>query len=388
MSEAFLEINLENLKSNIKNLKLLLGPETKFMAVVKSNAYGHGIVECSKAAIEAEADWLGVVRIEEALELRKNNINIPILILGPVEKDSLNNLANNNISVSMFSLDFAKILGEMKFEKTLKVHLKIETGLNRLGLSPIVGGKLNISEIENAVIALKSNPQIEIEGIYSHTAAVEEDPWHTYGQPELLIDTIKELENRGFQFNLKHIAASAGAILLPQARLDMVRCGIAIYGLWPSKEDKKVYERINNSNKNLLMPVLTYKTKIMQIKEIEKGSSIGYGRTYYARHPMTIGILPIGYFEGIDRGLSNPGGRGEVLVNGQRCPIVGRIAMNMSTIDLSKVESHKLKVGAEVTIIGKQGDEEIAVDEIAAKLGTINYEIVSRIPAHIPRIYK
>lgn len=370
--DTYLEINLENLNQNIKNLKGLLKPEIQFLAVVKGNAYGHGIIDVSRAAIISGADWLGVVTIDEAVALREASIHKPILILGEVSTNDFRLAANKDISVPVISLDQARIVADINFDKPLKVHLKIDTGLNRLGLAN--------SEIAEAVKILQSHRNIIIEGVYSHLASVEEnDLAFAQAQIKIFKEALKIVEQCGVKNIIRHLAATAATMVLPESHFDMVRCGIGIYGLWPSEEIRKSFDR-----PDFLLPVLSYKTQLAQVKRVKKGEKIGYGCTYTAKSDMTIGIIPVGYYEGIDRGLS---GNGEVLVAGVRCSIVGRICMNMSIIDMSKVESQKSKVGMEVTIIGKDGEGEITVEEIANKLGTINYEIVARLPEHIERRY-
>ena len=379
--QTYLEINLENLKNNVQNLKSLLKKETKFLAVVKSNAYGHGLIETSRALVQFGADWFGVINIDEAIDLREAGIFKPILILGAISAKDARLAANQDISVPIISLSMAREISDINFDKPLKIHLKIDTGLNRLGLE--------IGEIAEAVRLLKSNRNIEFEGIYSHLASVEEnDLAFTKLQIENFKKAVKILEENQIKNSIKHLGATAAAILQPETHFDMVRCGIGLYGLWPSVENKKTYclkhgENFSlRSKNNFLMPVLSYKTEIIQIKKVGQGEKIGYGCTYEAKKDMTVGILPIGYYEGVDRGLSNCG---QVIISGIRCPIVGRVAMNMTIVEISNVNvqlSNKV-----ATIIGQDGDEEIAADEIAEKLGTINYEIVTRLPAHIERRY-
>lgn len=367
--DTYLEINLENLKNNVKNLKSLLKSETKYMAVVKSNAYGHGLVECAQAASEAGANWFGVVYLDEAMKLRKAGIVKPILMIKSVSVQDARQAANQDISVPIISLVQAHEIADIQFDKPLKVHLKIDTGLNRLGMEN--------SEIESAVKVLKSNTNIVIEGIYSHLASVEEgDMDYTDFQIKNFNESIKIIEELGYKDIIKHLAATSAILLKPEAHFDMVRCGIGMYGLWPSADNKEAFGR-----DDFLLPVMSYKTSIDQIKEVKAGEKIGYGCTYEAEKDMTIGIIPVGYYEGIDRGL---GDMGEVLVGGVRCPIVGRVCMNLSIIEL-KTESGKSKAGQEVTVIGKSGEEEITAEELADLLGTINYEVVARIPECVER---
>jgi len=369
---TYLEIDLENLQNNIKNLKHILKNKAMLMAVVKANAYGHGLIECATSAISGGASWLGVVTLEEALRIRKENIRKPILVLGATKSKDARLAANQDISIAVFSLDQARELSEISFDKPLKIHLKIDTGLNRLGLK--------LEELAEVVRLIKSNHGMVVEGVYSHLASVEEnDLAHAQTQLEKFIEALKTLKSLGIDKIIKHIAATAAVLVLPESHFDMVRCGIGIYGLWPSEEIKNQFGR-----EDFLEPVLSFKTEIVQIKSIEKGQKIGYGCAYEANEDMVIGVIPVGYFEGLDRGLSNCG---EVLVSGKRCPIVGRICMNMTIIDISKLKSQISKINSDVTIIGKDGDEENTADEIAEKLGTINYEVVARLPEHLERRY-
>ena len=367
-----LEINLENLSQNIKNLKGLLKQETLFMAVVKANAYGHGMTEVSYAAIQAGADWLAVTNIDEAIELREAKIHKPILILGEVLNDDLRTAANKDISVALISLEKIREVSDINFDKPLKVHLKIDTGLNRLGIE--------LAEIPEAVRILKSHRNIIIEGVFSHLASVEKENFdYAKTQVKNFKEAIKILQQNGVQDIIRHLAATAATLLLPDSQFDMVRCGLGIYGLWPSEEIKKSFD-----HSDFLSPVLEFKTQIVQTKKVSEGEKIGYGCSFEAKNYMKIAIIPIGYYDGFDRELSN---RGAVLISGIKCPVVGRVCMSMSIIDISKLISQNSKVGDEVVIIGKQGNAEITVDDLTEKLNTNNYEIVTRLPAHLPRVF-
>jgi|GEM_PF-155451 len=428
----WLEIDLNNLKYNVRNLKLLLEPNVhpgdrraKFMAVVKSNAYGHGMIKCAEMAIGAGADWLGVVNIEEALELRITGSGLrktPILVLGYVDLRDFQVAAENNISVAIVNFDQIKelITNGRKLPANLKIHLKIETGISRLGFTENEWPKL-IREV------MKLPKNIIIEGIYSHFASVEEyNLAYARTQIEKFMKFKKSYQQSVVSSQrysascpepIFHMAASAAAMILPEAHFDMVRCGIAIYGLWPSKETKKSFMesralarggKLKFAISKMLKPVLSYKTKIVQIKKISRGDCIGYGCAYFAKKPMLIAIAPVGYAEGFDRGFSNPAPNGnkfgEVLIGGQKCPVVGRVCMNMSAIDITKLkiqfaniglqgsdsksQQTELKIGENIVLIGQQGDNIITADEWAEKLGTINYEVTTRIPSYITRIYK
>jgi alanine racemase len=266
-------------------------------------------------------------------------------------------------------------VAETYFDKPLNVHLKIDTGLNRLGIEP--------KDIEQVVHILKTNRNIIIEGIYSHLASVREnDSIYTKDQIKNFKDAIKNLENAHSGKVIRHLAASGAVIMLKETHFDMVRCGIATYGLFPNQEMREKFPQTD-----FLVPVLSLKTKIMQIKKVLPGERVSYGGTYVAKKEMLIGILPIGYADGLPRGLSNPGGKGEVLILGERCPIVGRICMNMTIIDISNIKEQISNSDIEVTIIGKDGNKEITADELAQKSDTINHEILARLPEHIVRIF-
>jgi alanine racemase len=397
----WLEINLNNFKHNVCSLKSLISKKTKFMAVVKSNAYGHGIIECSKAAVKAGANWLGVVNLGEAIRLRKSEVTTQIMVLGYVKPDDFIKAAEKDISIAVVNWEQLKQLLDGQIvkllkNKKLKIHLKIETGISRLGFTEEEWPKL-ISEIK------KLHSNIIVEGIYSHFASVEEyDLAYAKKQIEKFTKFKKMFKS---SCNLKHgpifhMAASAAMMVLKESHFDMVRCGIAIYGLWPSKKIKNLKFKIKNFNNDFLKPVLSYKTKIVQVKQIKRGDYIGYGCTYPVDAPMLIAIIPIGYAEGFDRGFSNPSPagnkNGEVLVNGTKCPVVGRVCMNMAAIDVSRLISNTIAdrktsisqlYNAEVVLLGKQGNYEICADEWAEKLGTINYEITTSFPEQIKRIY-
>lgn len=401
----WLEIDLVNLRHNIKNLKGLIKPKVKFMAVVKSNAYGHGAIECAKAALAEGADWLGVVNLAEGAEIRANGVEAPVLVMGYAAPEEAIIAARQNISIAVVNFEQLKQLLNSQMVKLLKnrklkIHLKIETGISRLGFAENDWPKL-IKEIK------KLPSSIKIEGVYSHFASVEEYDL-AYAKKQIKkfkqFKDLFEKSSRPYAPSAKplyHIAASAAVMILPESHFDMVRCGVSIYGLWPSREIRRVFllnlstrQRINSSA-DFLKPVMSYKTKIVQIKEVRRGDCIGYGCTYPVDRPMTTAVIPVGYAEGFDRGFSGPapvGNKpGEILARGIRCPIVGRVCMNMAIIDISrlnvKAQISNVKIGDEVVLMGRQGSEEIAADEWAEKLGTINYEITTKIPEHIRRVY-
>lgn len=379
MFTTWLEINRLAIAQNVSNLRSLLAPETQFMAVVKANAYGHGLVTVAQMVIAAGADRLGVNTVDEGVVLRQAGIRAPILVLGAVARESLVDAAAHQLAVVVPSYDWLADMQPVLISLTypLSVHLKIETGLHRLGL-------MDRAEALRVIELIQQNPQLIWEGTYSHLAAMEErHDQFSAQQAAVLTVAVNDFRRRGFDPGVVHLAASAGALLDPNLQFAMVRCGIAIYGLWPSTRTQAAF-----GQSSFLTPALTWKTRIIQIKEVAKGT-IGYGRTYRVRSPMYVAVIPVGYAEGYDRHLSN---KGEVLVGGRRCRVLGRVAMNMTMIDVTSImelrgKKDVVRIGDEVVLIGKQGNEEITADELADKIGTINYEVVTRIPAHLPRVY-
>ena len=373
---SWIEIDSSALLENVASFKKLIGSKVKFLAVVKSNAYGHGIVEVVQA-IREKVDWFGVNSLDEAFTLKKNGIRKPILILGYTQNSRLAEVVKNNFRQVVYNRQTGKQLLQniniLKSGKKIKIHLKIETGTNRQGVE-------NRELLEIAKI-LTRNPKIEVEGAYTHFANAEESEDSSF--PKEQIERFKRqldfLEKSAVKVAIKHTACTAATILLPKSYFDMVRLGVGLYGLWPSKLVKKLANRkraIFN-----LKPVLTWKTRVAQVKNVKKSETIGYGRTYKVRKEMKIAILPIGYYEGYDRHLSNCG---QVLVSGRFAPVVGRVMMNMTIVDITHIPN--VKVEDEIVLIGKQGKNEVTVEDLAEKICTINYEVVARINPFIPRI--
>jgi len=354
------------------------------MAVVKSNAYGHGLIETSKIADKAGVEWFGVDNVDEGLALRKNGIIKPILILGYTLNSRLRDCIDAGLSFVIYNTETVRALQLLKVRpigrhpsKNIRaafVHLKIETGTTRQGIAG--------AELRSLVRALKRTPGVVIEGVMTHYANIEDTTDSSYAELQLkrYHKAIKLLRDEGIDPPWKHTACSAAAILFPDTRFNLARIGIAMYGLWPSKETQKT--AIHQKQKLRLTPALTWKTIIAQIKYVKKGTPVSYGLTYRVQHNAKLAILPIGYWDGYDRRrLSNTA---EVLVRGQRCKIVGCICMNMCIIDVTNVRG--VRPEDEVVIIGKQKTEEITADDLAAQIGTINYEIVTRINPLIQRI--
>ena len=370
-----LRISTTALRSNAQLLREMVGPQHAAF-VVKSNAYGHGIVDTA-LAIEGLAVKLCVYNIDEALELRDGGVTAPILIMGPIPPERLDDAMACNAEVALWDIKaFARdlSLAALRAQTRARVHVKVNTGLNRLGLQP--------GELADAVEAYGRANGLEIVGVFSHLAAAEElDSPYTMLQLERFNEAYRQAEPilaaRGFT-PVRHIAASAAAMLWPQTRLDLCRFGIALYGLWPSAATKEAM----NGGKLPLAPALSYESELIVTRTIDAGDPVGYGLTYHAPRTMQIGVVPLGYGDGIPRALSN---KGFVLVGGTRCAIIGRVAMNMFFVDLSHVPN--AHVGSKVTLIGRDGSEEISVDDWATWTDSINYEIVSRLPSTLARVY-
>jgi alanine racemase len=351
------EVNLDAIAQNVKNIKKLIGEKKELMAVVKGNAYGHDILEVSPVVLENGATRLAVARLEEAIFLRKAGITVPILVLGLTLKEQAEFLVSYDITPAVCEFEMIEKLSEsaVQMNKMTKIHLKVDTGMGRIGIFPY--------DVLRFIKRIKALKNVEIEGIFTHfSVADEKDKFYTEEQFRKFIEILTILEKEGIKIPIKHVGNSATLLDLPHMWLDMVRPGIAIYGLYPSKEVKKT---IN------LIPAQQFKTKIVFIKELPPGESISYGRTYITKRRMRVASLPVGYADGYNRLLSN---QGEVLVRGQRVTIIGRVCMDHCMIDVTNLT--QVEIGDEVVLWGSQGEEMITVEEIAQKIRTINYEIV------------
>jgi alanine racemase len=373
MHSSEIVISRQALLHNLRQFRTL-APKSQIMCVVKSNAYGHGSYQVA-SVVEEMTDWLAVVNLDEALWLRGMGISKPILVLSYYDSSQIAEAIKKNISLVVYDRTQAEELNRTarKLKKLVRVHVKIDTGTSRLGIMP--------DQAAEFVEYLNSLKNLEIEGIMSHFAASEEDSEFTKQQLDKFKQIVSRLNLPQARKPILHIACSAASLLQKDSRLDAVRLGIGLYGLWPSLEAKS--QMLKLDPKFELRPALSWKTKIIQLKQLPAGSFIGYGKSYQTQRDTLLAVLPVGYFEGYDRGLSN---KAEVLIAGQRCKILGRICMNLTMVDVT--DAQKVKVGDEAVLIGKQDKEEITADELAEKIGTINYEVVTRINPMIPRILK
>ncbi len=374
LPNVWVELNPAALENNIAAIKKIIGSKVMLMIMVKANAYGHGIKEIAPLAEKYGANYFGVNSFQEAIGLREAGCKSPVLILSQVNDSDLRLINGNHFELVAYSLDYLKRLNQIALEinQKFQVHLKIDTGMSRLGIL--------MEELGELIKLLPSLGGIEVKAIMTHFAASDDPSKKNYFDLQLqhFKEALFELQKGNIAFPLKHTANSAATLLCPESHFDLVRVGAAIYGFWPSKDVFRLKGR-----EVKLQPVLTLKTKIVQIKTIQKGTFVGYGCTFKATSNLKIGIIPIGYFEGYDRLLSN---QSEVLVRGKRAKVIGRVSMNLTVVDLSKIP--EAEVGEEVVLIGRQGIDEISADELAEKCGTINYEIVTRIAESVPRIVK
>ena len=366
---TYVEIDLEAIKHNIRCERKKVGDKVKIMAIIKANAYGHGDIEVAEA-LKDEVDAYGVAIIEEALKLRKAGVTKMILILGHTGKIWYDDLIKNDISQAVYSYEMAKILSEeaMRLGKKAKIHIKVDTGMGRIGFQPV---KDNVE----VIYAISRLPGIEIEGIFTHFARADEKTIEPAREPfRKYITFVEELEKRGVKIPIHHVSNSASIIGFPEANLDMVRSGITTYGLYPSDEVAK--------DVLVLEPAMQWKSIISYIKTVEPGTSISYGGTFTAKEKMTVATIPVGYADGMKRDLS---GKGRVLIHGQYAPILGRICMDQFMVDVSHIK--EAAIGDTVTIFGKDGEKNIPVEEIAEKSHSFNYEFVCSITNRVPRKY-
>jgi alanine racemase len=367
-----LTIDLAAIRANVARLAALAGP-ARYAAVVKANAYGHGLAPVAVALADSVAAFC-VYRADEAVALRDAGIAKPILVLGPLASDELEAAIDADAAIALWSdgaflRDVEKRAAQN--ERAVRIHAKIDTGVTRLGL--------DASAAPAALASYLANPSLDFGGVFTHLAAAEElESAYTLAQLERFTRALEPvgpaLAARGV---VRHAAASAAAMLFPKLRLDMIRAGIATYGIWPSSETRHAA-----AHSLELEPALSWSTDLVVVREVEAGRSVGYGCTFHTSRPSRIGVLPIGYAEGLPRALS---GNGTALVDGRRVPFVGRVCMNMSFIDVTDVPN--VRTGARVTLIGRDGDERIGANDLADAAGTIGYEILARLPAEMKRVY-
>ena len=367
-NRAWIEINLDNLENNIKQIKNIISSQTKIMAVVKANAYGHGMIEISKKLNQVGVTDFAVATLEEGIILREAGIKGNILILGYTNFNNIDYLLKYNLIQTIVDYEYAKRINQMDLKEKLKVHIKINTGMNRIGESyKNIDKLIDIYQMQN----------LEILGTYSHLCVSdslkEDDKLFTNKQITNFFETIKTLQNLGYNTGKIHIQASYGILNYPELNCDYVRPGIIMYGVY-SDESEKTKIKVN------LKPVLSLKARITSIKEITQGESVSYGRTFKADKNMKIATVGIGYADGYPRNLS--GKNAKVLVNGNYVNIIGRICMDQLVIDVSNLT--KIEDGDIVTLIGEE--KQIKAEVVAQNSGTITNELLSRLGKRLPII--
>ncbi len=369
---TWVELDQDRFRRNISAFRNLTAAGTSIMVVIKANAYGHGLRELAPAAAEA-GDWLGVNSIDEADAITGLDIRKPVAILGHSETAVAEKIVGQEYRQVVYRIDVAQALSAAsgKTGKPARIHLKIETGTNRQGVA--------LDALPDFVRSLRRLPGLEIEGAYTHFANIEDtlDPSFARLQVKRFHQALAALTAMGIRPPLIHASATSGALLYRETDFNMVRIGIGAYGIWPSRETQLAARE--RGTRLSLAPVLSWKTRVAQVKHVASGDYVGYGLTYQASRPMRIGVLPVGYYDGYDRKLSNAA---RVLVGGQFAPVIGRIAMNMTMIDVTDIAAGN---DDEVVLIGRQANQEIRAEDLADKCGTIAYEFLARINPLLPR---
>ncbi len=373
MRPAWIEIDGTALRRNLAAFRQLLGGLSGFMGIVKANAYGHGAVPVARLLAAEGVAHFGVALVQEGIELREGGLDQAILILGYTPASDYEEAVQNDLTLTIYTLDQALALEETakRQKKNTRIHIKIDTGMGRIGFLPT-------DESIQDIVAISKLPHLVLEGIYSHQAWADHPEGESYAwkQYKTFRVFLKRLMSKGLRFRKIHLANSAAAIKFPDMRYDLIRVGISLYGLYP---DPSMARDPHIS----LRPVMSIKAQLANVKRVPPGTCISYGCTFTASRPSLIGTIPMGYGDGIPRLLSN---RGRVLVRGRHCPIVGRVCMDQFMIDMTGLKENPA-IGEEVVFLGRQGEEEITADEIASQAETINYEIVTRMSSRLPRVY-
>ncbi len=373
----WVEVDAAALRRNVAALKGRLSPGALFGAVVKSNAYGHGMVETARLAAGAGADWLLVNSLEEGLALRAAGLAGPVLLLGAFEPSRADEVVEAGLRPAVYLPGPLQALERAagKAGRTAPVHLKLETGTNRQGVAE--------ADLPDLVRRVRASAHLALEGVYTHYANIEDTTDHSFARAQRAAFTrLGDAVERelGARVPVRHSACSAATILFPETHGGLVRVGISLYGVWPSRET--YVSCLSGGVPALeLSPALTWKTRIAQVKALPEGAFVGYGCTYRTTRPTRLAVLPVGYHEGYDRGLS---GVAHVLVRGRRAPVRGRVCMNMTMVDVTDVPG--AEAFDEVVLLGSQGDERVGAEQLAAWCGTIPYEVLARIHPSLPRV--
>ena len=371
MSEiTWIEVDLNAIEHNLKAIKRVVGPGTKILAIVKADAYGHGAVKVSQVLEQNGIDMLGVAFPGEGIELRKNSTNIPILILNPILSEQIENVIKHSFRVTVNSLDLANEISitAKRYNRTVRIHVEIDTGMGGAGVCP--------DKTLHFIKALLLVENLEVEGVFTHfNSSEEKDKSFTYEQNNKFKEIIKQLENEKITIPLIHAANSAAILDVPDSYFNMVRPGLILYGIFPS-----IYVSRNID----LKQAMSFKTRIINLKQLDPGSVIGYGRTFEILQQTTLATIPVGYKDGFNRSFSS---LGEVLVNEKRVPIIGRVCMDRCFIDVTNLPD--VEIGSEAILLGNQGNETISIESAAELIGTIPYEVVCNVGTKtLKKMYK
>lgn len=371
----WVEIDAASFRQNVEAFRSRLG-KTELMPVIKSNAYGHGLLPIARLADSLGINWFGVNSVEEGISLRQAGFQQKILVLGYVPLAQAELAVEYDLRVVVYNPENIRALAEAarRQKKKVYLHLKVETGTNRQGIP--------IKKIGNIWREIKKHPQLVLEGLSSHFANIEDttDDYYPKFQLENFRQAVDWFKQRDINVPLRHMSCSAASILFPETHFELARVGIGLYGLWPSKETM-VSCRLRGQEALRLKPVLSWRARVAQVKNVARGAYVGYGCTYRTTRPTRLAVIPVGYYDGYDRSLSNAA---YVLIRGKRAPVRGRVCMNFFMVDVTDIPGVKLE--DQVTLIGKDGRDKITADQLATLAGTINYEIVSRINPSIPRV--
>lgn len=373
---AWAEIDLDSIAHNVREIKKRLKTGVRLMGVVKADAYGHGYREIAKTVLESGADCLAVAFIDEAVQLRKSGITVPIMILGNSAEESIDDLLEYDVTPAVFTEGFAAALSKRAsaLGKTAKIHIKVDTGMHRIGFLYSTD-KNEREKTLKKIIEISQLPSIEIEGIFSHfSTSDEEDTEYTFTQFSRFTELCQRLETEGLKIPVRHIANSAALVRFPELQLDMVRAGVIMYGMYPSNDVD--YQGLS------LKPAMKFKTRVINVKNVDEGAGISYGRSYVTQVTQRIATIAVGYADGYSRVLS---GKAWAIVDGVKVKQLGRICMDQCMIDASSVNN--INIGDEVTLFGESGGLNIPIEDVAEEMGTINYEIACIVGKRIPRIY-
>ena len=370
---AWAEINLDAIKNNIQCIRKRTSPNAMVMAIVKADAYGHGVRDVASTLLENGADRLGVATADEAMQLRNEGFDVPVLILGYVTPDDIERMINTDITLTVYDLDYARIISQKasSLGKECKIHIKLDTGMSRIGYVC----SDDEDYIINSICEISKLSHIQIEGIFSHFAKADEtDTSYTHLQFSRFKRITDKLDELGIHIPIKHICNSAGILQYPEYHMDMVRSGIITYGLAPSDD-------VDISDTGLI-PAMQFKATVVHVKTLSADTPISYGGRYTAKAGSKIATVSVGYADGYSRVLSN---KAQVLIKGHKANVIGNICMDQLMVDVSEIEN--INIGDEVILFGSDGNNMITVESVASEIGTINYETICVVGKRVPKVY-